>query len=247
MEQVMKRDKSEEDHLSILELALGYSFRDRRLLEEALTHRSFCNETDIPDALDNERFEFFGDAALDFFVTEKLMREFPASREGELSRIRASLVDEPSLAILAERLGLGRFLRLGRGEEKSGGREKRSLLANAYEAVVAAIYLDGGGTPVSLMIERDFSWLMAQRQGERAGTDYKTELQEIVQGRGGRAPVYILKGTAGPDHRREFVVTLLVDGEPIAEGEGKSKKEAEQAAARAALQRLRLFPSADKR
>ncbi len=152
------------DLLATLESAIDYRFADRSILAEALTHRSFVNESGGTWVKDNQRFEFFGDAVIDFLLSRMLLERFPRSREGELTKIRASLVDEASLASLAERIGLGACLRLGRGEEKSGGREKRSLLADAYEALMAAVYLDGGIEPVQRLVEAHFARLMADRE-----------------------------------------------------------------------------------
>jgi ribonuclease-3 len=232
-------DYTDNDMLSELELAIGFTFTDRRLLQEALTHRSFVNETGDRSAKDNERLEFFGDAVIDFFLSDQLFERFPESREGELTRIRASLVDEESLAQLAARIDLGRYLRLGRGEVKSGGRGKKSILADAYEALVAAIYLDGGAGPVKRMVEANFAPLMERHAAGMISQDYKTEFQQQAQGKLGTAPKYVLKETAGPDHERFFTVETFVGEDCLGEGSGRSKKEAEQAAAREGLTRLR--------
>jgi ribonuclease-3 len=232
-------DYTENDMLSELELAIGYTFTDRRLLQEALTHRSFVNETGDRSAKDNERLEFFGDAVIDFFLSDQLIERFPDSREGELTRIRASLVDEESLAQLAALIDLGRYLRLGRGEVKSGGRGKKSILADAYEALLAAVYLDGGAGPVKRMVEAHFAPLMERHAAGTVSRDYKTEFQQVAQGKLGAAPKYVLKETAGPDHERFFTVETFVGEECLGEGSGRSKKEAEQAAAREGLTRLR--------
>lgn len=232
-------DYSYNDMISELERAIGYIFTDHRLLHEALTHRSFVNETDDRSAKDNERLEFFGDAVIDFFLSDQLIERFPDSREGELTRIRASLVDEESLAQLAARIDLGRYLRLGRGEEKSGGRGKKSIMADAYEALLAAVYLDGGAGPVKRMVEAHFAPLMERHAAGMVSQDYKTEFQQLSQGKLGAAPKYILKETAGPDHERFFTVETFVGEECLGEGSGRSKKEAEQAAAREGLARLK--------
>lgn len=227
------------DALTQLETAINYRFKNRRLLEEALTHRSFLNECGEKSVRDNERLEFFGDAVIDFFLSHTLLERFPASREGELTRIRASLVDEEGLALLAAGIGLGRHLRLGRGEEKSGGREKRSILADAYEALLAAIYLDGGVLPVQALMENHFGPLLAKRAAVTAGRDFKTEFQELAQALRGVTPRYILTWTSGPDHDRSFTVEAYVGEELMGEGSGRSKKEAEQAAARVGVTRLK--------
>ncbi len=226
------------DLLATLESAIDYRFADRSILAEALTHRSFVNESGGTWVKDNQRFEFFGDAVIDFLLSRMLLERFPRSREGELTKIRASLVDEASLASLAERIGLGACLRLGRGEEKSGGREKRSLLADAYEALMAAVYLDGGIEPVQRLVEAHFARLMADREALFGGTDYKTEFQEMAHALRGAAPRYVLRKVTGPDHERTFTVALFIGDELMGEGTGRSKKEAEQAAAREGLVRL---------
>jgi ribonuclease-3 len=232
-------DDTNNDKLCELEIAIGYRFTDRRLLYQALTHRSYVNETADKSVKDNERLEFFGDAVIDFYLSDQLYKRFPESREGELTRIRASLVDEESLAQLAGRLDLGRFLKLGRGEEKCGGRGKKSILADAYEALLAAVYLDGGAVAVQSLVEAQFTPLMERHAGGALPRDYKTEFQELTQALRGETPRYMLKDASGPDHDRVFKVEALVGGERFGEGGGRSKKEAEQAAAREGIARLR--------
>ncbi|KAF0220634.1 MAG: ribonuclease [Geobacteraceae bacterium] len=234
-------DSNDNEELAQLEAAISYRFNNRRLLEEALTHRSFLNETGEKSARDNERLEFFGDAVIDFFLSSILLERFPDSREGDLTRIRASLVDEESLAFLAAKIGLGRYLRLGRGEERSGGREKRSILADAYEALLAAVYLDGGVLPVQALVGNHFAPLLENRAAATAGRDFKTEFQEQAQALRGTTPRYILKEASGPDHDRIFTVEAFVGDEFMGVGSGRSKKEAEQAAARGGVARLKLF------
>lgn len=236
-------DGTENDILGELEIAIGYTFTDRLILHEALTHRSFVNEAGDKSVKDNERLEFFGDAVIDFFLSEQLFEHFPDSREGELTRIRASLVDEESLAQLAARLDLGRYLFLGRGEEKSGGRGKKSILADAYEALVAAVYLDGGARPAKCLIGGHFVPLMERYANGTISRDYKTEFQELTQALRGATPRYILKKSSGPDHDRVFTVETCVGGECLGEGSGRSKKEAEQAAARQGFARLKSVES----
>ncbi len=231
------------DMLGNLERAISYTFINRLILHEALTHRSFVNETGDKSVKDNERLEFFGDAVIDFFLSEQLFEHFPDSREGELTRIRASLVDEESLAQLAARLDLGRYLFLGRGEEKSGGRRKKSILADAYEALVAAVYLDGGAGPVKRLIEIHFLPLMEKCATGTVSRDYKTEFQELAQALRGATPRYTLKKSSGPDHDRVFTVETCIGGECLGEGSGRSKKEAEQAAARQGFARLKSVES----
>jgi ribonuclease-3 len=188
---------------------------------------------------DNESLEFLGDAVLGFVVADVLFREFPAFNEGQKSKIKASLVSTTTLARLAERLGLGEHLLLGRGEEKTGGRRKQALLADTYEALIAAIYLDGGVEKARRFVLRELGPLIddVRRQGS-AGGDYKSALQELLQAGDGRLPEYRLAGTVGPDHRKQFQVEVVVRGETLASGTGPSKKEAEQDAARLALDAL---------
>jgi ribonuclease-3 len=224
-------DDKEDDLLDRFQEKLGYRFRDRRLLEEALTHRTYVNEAG--GGKDNQRLEFFGDAVLDFLLSDMLLVQFPASREGELTRIRAALVDEASLARMATALELGSCLRLGRGEEKGGGRMKRSLLADAFEAVLAALYLDGGIDPARSLVTRHFAPLLACGVS-LAGRDFKTDLQERARLARGQLPRYQLKLVSGPDHDRVFTVEIYLGEELMGEGVGRTKKEAEQDAARAA-------------
>lgn len=208
--------------------AVAYKFRDRHLLLEALTHRSFVNEAEGPDTRDNERFEFLGDAVLDLVVSTELMERFPKAREGELSRMRAAIVHEAGLAALARRIHLGSALRLGRGEERSGGRERDSILSDAFEALVAAVYLDGGYERAAEVLRP----LLDLEAGLRlAATDPKTELQQRYQAGRKLTPRYRLVGAEGPEHDKRFVVEVLVDEAVVGTGEGRSKKQAEQRAA----------------
>ena len=222
-----------------LEADIGYRFVNRQLLVEALTHRSWVNERRGEEGIqDNERLEFLGDAVLGLLVGKMLFARFPGSREGILARMKASLVGEETLSVLASARELGRHLRLGRGEERSGGRERRSLLANTYEALLAAVYLDGGLEPAGRIVEQDFAPLLAGIASGATGRDFKTEFQEVVQTRFGTAPTYELIATDGPPHDRRFTVAAIAGGERMGEGRGRSKKEAEQAAARQGLARL---------
>jgi ribonuclease-3 len=223
--------------LGELQQRLSYTFRDPGLLERALTHRSFANENRIPDH--NERMEFLGDAVLNLVVSERLMTERPLASEGDLSRFRAMIVNESSLSAAARQIGLGEFLRLGKGEEQTGGREKDSLLANSFEALVASLYLDAGLGEISLFIDRTFqdSFLKAGRSDTFA--DFKTALQELCQERLKILPAYRIVSETGPDHRKEFTVELTVRNEVAGRGTGRSKKEAEQRAAKEALEKLR--------
>jgi ribonuclease-3 len=228
------------DEFEGLQQAIGYRFRDRGLLEHAMTHTSRANEDISGGVHDNESLEFLGDAVLGFLIAELLFNEFPDRDEGEKSKMKAALVSTTTLARLAEQLSLGDHLLLGRGEEKTGGRRKQALLADGYEALIAAIYLDGGIDQVRAFVVREYEELVADaRRLGSAGQDYKSALQELVQSRNEPLPEYRLVGTIGPDHRKLFQVEVVVSGEAIAEATGTSKKEAEQEAARLALAHLR--------
>jgi ribonuclease-3 len=219
-----------------LQRAVDYRFRDRGLLEHAMTHRSRANEEASGGVLDNESMEFLGDAILGFVVADLLFCEFPDLDEGKKSKIKASLVSTATLARQAERLALGEHLLLGRGEEKTGGRKKQALLADGYEALIAAIYLDGGIEHAQAFIVRDLAPLLDEvRRRGAVGQDYKSTLQELLQSRNEPLPEYRLVATMGPDHQKSFQIDVCVAGRPIAGGMGPSKKEAEQEAARVAL------------
>jgi ribonuclease-3 len=230
--------------LEPLERRIGYKFRDRGLLEHALTHRSRVHEDASGGVIDNESLEFLGDSVLGFVIADMLFREFPEHNEGQKSKLKASLVSAASLARLGERIGLGEFLILGRGEEKTGGRRKHALIADCYEALIAAIYLDGGIEPARAFVQRQFQELVdeARRTGAHAGftEDYKSALQEWLQSHDRGLPSYRLVSEVGPAHRRRFEVEVLVGGESLARAEGRSKKEAAQAAARLALDALNV-------
>jgi ribonuclease-3 len=229
------------DEFDALQQAIGYRFRDRGLLEHAMTHTSRANEDVSGGVHDNESMEFLGDAVVGFVIADVLFREFPNFDEGEKSKTKAALVSTTTLARQAERLNLGEQLLLGRGEEKTGGRRKQALLADGYEALIAAIYLDGGIEHVRAFIVREFAPLLAevQQHGIAGSQDYKSALQELLQARDLPLPEYRLVGTMGPDHRKLFQVEVVVNGEALAESTGPSKKEAEQDAARAALDKLK--------
>jgi ribonuclease III len=229
------------DEFDALQQAIGYRFRDRGLLEHAMTHTSRANEDVSGGVHDNESMEFLGDAVIGFVIADVLFREFPDFDEGEKSKTKATLVSTTTLARQAERLNLGEHLLLGRGEEKTGGRRKQALLADGYEALIAAIYLDGGIEHVRAFIVREFAPLLVevQQHGIAGSQDYKSALQELLQARDQPLPEYRLVGTMGPDHRKLFQVEVVVNGEPLAESTGPSKKEAEQDAARVALDKLK--------
>lgn len=221
-----------------LETRLGYRFSDADLLWRALTHRSHAHEQDDAGA-DYERMEFLGDALLDFVVSDWLFKHDTAAAEGVLTRRRQSVVQTATLARAARRLGLGDVFRLGRGEERTGGRRKPSLLADTFEAIVGAIYLDGGLRPARAFIRRHLAEDLDRATAtEEAIDDHKTRLQERIQAKLRRAPRYRIVNTSGPAHALEFEVEVLVDGEALARGRGSNRKRAEQAAARAALAEL---------
>jgi ribonuclease III len=222
-----------------LELRLGYRFRDRGLLEHALTHKSKAHEDPSGGVIDNESLEFLGDAVLGLVIADALCRTFPQSSEGQKSKIKAMMVSTTALAELAERLQLGEHMILGRGEEKTGGRRKQALLADTCEALIAAIYLDGGLEPARQFIIREMGDALEQAgQPNYFGRDHKSRLQEALQGLGRPLPHYRVAGEVGPEHRKMFHVEVLVGGEMIAQGVGRTKKDAEQEAAQAALRTL---------
>jgi len=233
-----------------LEERLGYRFAKAELLERALTHSSAIPDlraahpadsdpSTIPH--DNEQLEFLGDAVLDMLASEHLLTVFPDYSEGQLSKSRARIVNARALELAARRLHLGEFLRLGRGEEKTGGRDKPALLADAFEAVIAAIYLDSGLEAAREVLKRAlFEWALEERGARIADSDRKSALQEFLQGRGQPPAEYRVVGESGPDHQKKFRIEVWVAGACMASGEGSTKKEAEQRAARTALERLEV-------
>lgn len=220
-----------------LEEKLGYTFQDKKLLEHALTHSSWSNERGAGRLGCNERLEFLGDSILGFVVAEALYRTFGTMPEGEMTRLRAELVCESSLVEASASLEIGRWLRLGKGEEQGGGRARPSIIADAFEALLAAIYLDGGEAAARAFLDR--SILPRLKTAVCANHDFKTVLQEAVQRAGLPAPVYRLVGESGPDHNKVFTAQVLYGGNVAGEGSGHSKKEAEQAAAKAAYEHFR--------
>ncbi|HEV2720468.1 MAG TPA: ribonuclease III [Thermoanaerobaculia bacterium] len=221
--------------LSSFEERIGHRFARRDLLSRALTHKSFAHESKQEDVRDNETFEFLGDSVLGFVIGDLLFQRFPKHDEGALSKIKAHLVSATSLAAKARGYSMGEVIRLGVGEEKSGGRRKDSLLANLFEAVIAAIYLDGGIEPARALIERSFDDDIAGIDADDLlFHDYKTALQELAQGKGLPLPEYHVVDEVGPDHDKRFVVDVKI-GSLITRGEGSSKKEAQQQAAKHAL------------
>jgi len=217
--------------LGKLQQRIGYPFRQLGLLEEALTHRSYGRP-------DNERLEFLGDSVIELMVSQLLFETFPKLREGELSKMRSSLVKEESLAEVARGIELGRHLKLGKGEEATGGREKASILAGALEAVVAAVYIDGGFEEAFRVVEGLFRERIRQMEEAWRDRDYKTQLQEYTQARFKEVPRYTVVAERGPEHSKTFEVVVSVGGRIWGRGSGRSKKEAEQRAAEEALRKL---------
>lgn len=227
------------DEFDELEMRIGYRFKDRGLLEHALTHKSRAAEDVSGGVADNESLEFLGDAVLGLVVADALFRQYPTYNEGQKSKIKASVVSTAALARQAGEIRLGEHLILGRGEEKTGGRHKQALLADAYEALIAAIYLDGGLDAVDAFLRRELKDAIdAGATQNFVGQDYKSALQERVQALGRPLPEYRVAGETGPDHRKVFSVDVVVGGEVLGSASGKAKKEAEQEAARLALARL---------
>jgi ribonuclease-3 len=223
------------EHDARLQLALGWQFGDPELLAQALTHRSYCSEQGLDES--NERLEFLGDAVLGFVVTTYAYEQFPQLPEGELAKLRAAVVSAETLAIVAEELDVGSSLRLGKGEDTSGGRAKPSILSDAMEALIAAVFLDGGLDPASrLVLDVLEKRIHEQASGPGVG-DYKTRLQELAARRCEQLPKYQVRHE-GPDHSKRFFATVLLRGEVYGTGEGRSKKAAEQAAARVAWDAL---------
>ena len=220
--------------MEALEEKLNFNFQDQQLLRTALTHSSYANEHHCAS---NERLEFVGDSVLGMVTAEYLYKTYPDWPEGKMTRLRAELVCEQSLWEVAEKLSLGAYLRLGRGEELSGGRKRHSILADCVEAVIAAMYLDGGFAPAKDFIDTHILSRLSDQETVLVH-DWKTELQELVQQKPGRVLAYELLGESGPDHLKCFNVAVAMDGVPIGSGEGHTKKEAEQMAARAALEAL---------
>lgn len=224
--------------ISELEKAIGYRFKNISLLQNALAHSSYANERWHDSLMSNERLEFLGDSILGMTVADHLYRNFPDRPEGELTRMRADMVCEKTLASVADRIGLGQHLLLGRGEEQGGGRGRASILADAVESVIAACYLDGGFEPAASFI-RTFILCDVPVQ-KMHNEDFKTELQELIQQKKGQTLTYALVGETGPDHDKEFTVEVSLNGKAVGRGTGRSKKRAEQDAARAAIEKL--FP-----
>ncbi|MBQ2382431.1 MAG: ribonuclease III [Oscillospiraceae bacterium] len=224
--------------LSDLEKAIGYRFKNLGLLQNALAHSSYANERYHDSLMSNERLEFLGDSILGMTVADHLYRNFPDRPEGELTRMRADMVCETTLAAVADKIGLGQHLLLGHGEEQGGGRGRASILADAVESVIAACYLDGGFEPAAGFIRQ---FILCDVPVKKLhNVDYKTTLQELVQRKKDQVLSYALTGESGPDHDKQFRVSVSLNGKVVGEGMGRSKKRAEQDAARVAIEKL--FP-----
>jgi ribonuclease-3 len=250
-----------EDKLANLQEMLGYTFHNNNLLIEALTHKSYINEKKakpltyidmsrvkgLKPALsadrDNEILEFLGDAVLNLVISEYLINTYPFLLEGDLSKIRSMLVNELALAETARKIGVGNYLLLGSGEEMSGGRDKNSILANALEAVIAAIYSDGGLAQSANFIIKNFEETIKKSAERKITFDFKTELQELCQGQRLSLPVYKVVGEKGPEHEKIFEIELLIGDKLYGRGTGRSKKEAEQIAAEEAIRKLKEIKS----
>jgi ribonuclease III len=227
------------DEFEDIERRAGHRFKDRGLLEHALTHKSRAAEDASGGVADNESMEFLGDAVLGLVVADMLFHAYPHFDEGQKSKIKASVVSTSALARRAEEMQLGAYLLLGRGEEKTGGRFKQALLADAYEALIAAVYLDGGLPAATDFLERELRAAIEEGAGQSiVGEDYKSALQERAQALGRALPEYRVAAESGPDHRKLFTVEVLVSGEMLGSATGKAKKAAEQDAAKQALEKL---------
>ena len=221
-----------------LEAKLEYRFRNRALLDTAICHSSHANENKSRGLQSNERLEFLGDAVLGLVVAQRIYKSYPKMPEGQMTRLRAELVCEQSLLGVAKTLDLGRFIRPGKGEENTGGRQRGSILADAVEALIAALYLDGGMEPAKGFIDRLILSKLDSMDTQPATSDYKTALQELVQRKSGQTLSYVLLSESGPDHKKSFTMEVRLNDKPIGEGRGHTKKEAEQAAARRGLEEI---------
>lgn len=219
------------------EKIIKYEFKDKQLLKKALTHSSYCREHSIQAKDNNERLEFLGDAFFDAIIGVQLYNRLEKVDEGKLTKTRALIVCEKSLAVVGRKLGIGEYMNMGKGEAHSGGRDRESIIADAVEAVIGAIYLDGGYEEVSRFVSREFSETIDEALSGKLFTDYKTQVQETLQKRGQKTFIsYHLDKEEGPDHDKTFYVHLICNGKTLGSGSGKSKKEAEQNAAKATLE-----------
>jgi ribonuclease-3 len=226
--------KKDPENFFKLQSRLGYFFQDQALLKEALTHRSFCEER----YFSYERLEFLGDSVLGLIISQFLYENFPQKTEGDLTKIKASLVSEITLTQVAQYISLGQYILISKEEEKAGGREKPSIISDAYEALVGAVFLDGGLAPARRMIEKHILSRFSQIVQNETFRNYKGELLEYLQAQGKRLPRYELLEEEGPEHEKKFTIAVFVKGKEWGRGSGTTKKEAEQNAARMALEKL---------
>ena len=242
----MTKDRKKE--LKQLQKKISYSFKKPSLLNQAFTHKSYANENQVEECKDNERFEFLGDAVIDLIIGHLLMDDFPQHHEGDLTKLRSAIVNEKRFADLARKLNLGEFLLLSKGEAATGGRNKNSILADTYEALIAAIYLDGGFKRVFKVVKKHFKDIFsAANQGSLHFRDFKSELQEYTQSVFKTTPKYVLVRKSGPDHNKTFEVNITFKNKVLGKGVGKSKKDASQKAAQKALQKLSDSKSLNER
>jgi len=234
----MKLTSDQKKEVKRFEKVLGYAFKKREYLFRALTHKSYANERNMSHEENNERYEFLGDAVLELAISNILIESFPQHPEGELSKIRAAVVNEAQLADVARSIQVGDFLNLGKGEEMTGGRDKPSLLSDAYEAVLGAIYIDRGFGKAKKVVGKHFYEILKNAGGNDFYKDYKTRLQEVSQSKFRTIPKYRLVKESGPDHKKTFEVNLYIGDKLFGVGTGRSKKIAEQDAAEAALEKI---------
>lgn len=238
MSPMSKEEKAQMKKMKEFQTLFGYSFKKLPLLKRALTHKSFVNEKKLSQEDHNERLEFLGDAVLELSISQFLMERYPNFSEGELSKLRAAIVNEKQLADLARQFQVGQHLYLGRGEEQTSGREKNSLLADAYEALLGAVYLDRGFKKAMDVIHKHYSELLRDKAPSHFHQDFKTELQEKSQELYRAIPRYRLAAEIGPDHDKMFEIEIFIRNDLLGRGSGRSKKEAEQEAAKRALEKI---------
>jgi ribonuclease-3 len=240
-----KKDKFKSYHE--LERKLGYSFRNLKLLERALTHRSYLHSPDNQDLRANERLEFLGDSVLGLVTSQFLFENFPDKSEGELTKLKSTLVSEANLSRIAKSISVGKYLNLSEEEDKSGGRERNSIVSDAYEAVIGAVFLDGGLAPVGKIIQNQILKRYLEITTDQTLHNYKGELLEYMQALGLGLPRYDVLEERGPDHQKRFTISVSVKGKKLGQGAGKSKKKAEQKAARMALENIdQIFDDLNK-
>lgn len=227
-----------QDAYASLQKRLGYQFKNISLLEKALTHKSYANEMKISNKFGNERFEFLGDAVLELIVRDILLRRFPDFSEGKLSNLRAAIVNEDSLSAIAKSLDIGRYILLSKGEQENKGYEKKSILSNVFEALIAAVYYDGGFSAAYELVQAHFASMIDDIAPKGFYRDYKSRLQEYCQKKFNAVPRYVIVTEEGPDHVKTYESQVFINGQPYGKGVGHSKKAAEQDAARNTLHEL---------